>query len=79
MVGEGVVLSLSCRQRAPEMKLPADPESRSATTGRETSAAVRFTTVVSGFNLFMEGRIALTIGRGGRVGHVESTCPGEPQ
>ncbi|ROL44466.1 hypothetical protein DPX16_20735 [Anabarilius grahami] len=52
-------------QRAPEMKFPADPESRRALTGRQKSAAVRFTTIVSGFILFNVGMMTLTIGRTG--------------
>jgi len=74
-----VVLSLSWRQRAPETKLPADPESRRALTGMETSAAVRITMVVRDFILFIGGRMALTMGQRGRVGHAEMTCPGAPQ
>ncbi len=44
----GVVGSLSWRQRLPEMKFPADPESRRACTEMEMSKTVNCTTAVSG-------------------------------
>ena len=61
------------------MKLPADPESRSALTETEISAAVSVTIGVSGFICLMVGKMALTRERGGRMGHVERICPGDPQ
>ncbi|XP_067260299.1 uncharacterized protein [Chanodichthys erythropterus] len=62
-----------------EGQFPADPKSRSADTGMGTSATVSVTVVVSGFIVWRVEMMALTMGRGGRVGHSEITCPGEPQ
>ncbi len=51
----GLAVSLSWRQRLPDMKFPADPVSRRAWTGREMSEAVSNTTVESGFIFCMTG------------------------
>ncbi len=70
-----VVRRLSWRQRFPEIKFPTDPESRRAWTGTQTLEAVRITMIVRGCILATPAFITLTIGRGGRIGHVAITCP----
>ncbi len=52
------------------MKFPADPESRRACTGKETSEAVSLTIVVRGCILTIGSLMTLTMGREGRIGHV---------
>lgn len=67
------------RHKFPEMKLPADPDSRRAATEMVIWEAVRLTYVLRGCNfpILVDG--ALTSGRGGRVGHSSLRCPALPQ
>ncbi len=74
-----VVGRSSWRQRVPEMKFPDDPELIRAVTGRDTLEAVSWITVESGYILGLDGLMALTMGRGGRMGHAAITCPVAPQ
>ncbi len=61
------------------MKFLADPASRRACTERETPEAVRFTIEVRGCILSIAGLMTLTMGLGGRIGHIAIPCPSAPQ
>ncbi len=65
---------LSWRQRLPDMKLPADPESRRAWTGREIWWVISVTTIVSGDMFWGTGWMELTNSLGGRVHLTNFLC-----
>ncbi len=73
------VVSRRWRQRLPEMKLPAEPESRRAETEITVLETISCAQVESGFIFGIEGWMALTMGRGGRRGHASIMCPLAPQ